>query len=128
MIAVLIHWRIRPNDANVEAFLDHWKNNNTIGNRDGLIAEFLSDSLPAKNFPDTTWHLDPESLGNFRSYVTIGLWSEAAAFQKEVGAYFNDQKPMLHFEKYRRRRVMFNPVGWRMGRGALPTGDSPEVK
>ncbi|WP_157195675.1 hypothetical protein [Bradyrhizobium sp. YR681] len=128
MIAVLIHWRIRPDDENVQAFLDHWKGNNTIGDRTGLIAEFLSDSLPVKEFPDTTWHLDPDSLGNFRSYVTVGLWNDAEAFKSQVGNYFNDQKPMLKFEKYRRRRVMFDPVGWRIGHAALPATDSPEVK
>ena len=128
MIAVLIHWRVKPNSVSNAAFLEHWKRNNTIGNRKGLIAEFLSDSLPVKKFPDTTWHLDPESLGDFRSYVTVGLWSDAEAFQAEVGAYFNDQKALLDFEKYRRRRVMFDPVGWRIGEASLPSVNSPDVQ
>jgi hypothetical protein len=56
MIIALIHWRIRPDEASITAFLDHWKTNNTIGDRSGLMAEFLSDSLPMKEFPYITWH------------------------------------------------------------------------
>jgi hypothetical protein len=101
---------------------------NSINNRKGLIAEFVSDTLPMVNFPYITWHLDPESLGNFKSYVTIGLWADAANFQEQVAQYFNDDKPMLSFEKYRRRRVIFEPVGWRIGETPLPDGDSPGVQ
>jgi hypothetical protein len=50
------------------------------------------------------------------------------AFKDQVAAYFNDDKPMLAFEKYRRRRVMFNPLDWRIGETALPDRDSPGVK
>jgi hypothetical protein len=80
------------------------------------------------NVPYITWHLDPESLGNFKSYVTIGLWADAATFAEQVAKYFNDDKPLLPFEKYRRRRVIFSPVGWRIGKTALPEGDSPGVR
>src|ERR1700692_4286588 len=98
MIIALIHWRIQPDEASISAFLDHWKTNNTIGDRTGLMAEFLSDSLPMRDFPHITWHLDSESLGNFKSYVTVGIWQDAAAFQNQVAAYFNDEKPLLPFE------------------------------
>jgi len=80
------------------------------------------------NFPYITWHLDPESLGNFKSYVTIGLWADAKTFGEEVAKYFNDDKPLLAFEKYRRRRVIFEPVGWRIGKTSLPNYDSPGVQ
>lgn len=128
MIVVLIHWRIRPEPENIEAFLHHWKTNKTIGNRNGLIAEFLSDSLPMSQFPYITWHLDAESLGNFQFYVTVGLWADADSFHEQIAAYFNDTKPLLPFEKYRRRRVIFNPVGWRIGSQTLPTTDSVGVQ
>lgn len=127
MIIALIHWRIQPDELSRAAFLHHWKTNNTIGDRSGLIAEFLSDSLPMSAFPYITWHLDSESLGDFKSYVTAGLWNDAEAFGDQVAAYFNDEKPMLPFEKYRRRRVIFRPVSWRIGQTSLPANDSPEV-
>ena len=128
MIVALIHWRVRPDEHSIAAFLDHWRTNNTIGDRSGLMAEFLSDSLPMTDFPYITWHLDAESLGNFKSYVTVGLWQDADAFREQVANYFNDTKPMLPFEQYRRRRVIFNPVHWRIGDASLPITDSDGVK
>ncbi len=127
-MAALIHWRIKPDESSNAAFLKHWKANNAIGDRSGLIAEFLSDSLPIADFPYITWHLDGESLGDFKSYVTIGLWADAEDFKDEIAKYFNDGKPMLKFEKYRRRRVVFKPIGWRIGKTSLPKGDSTGVK
>ncbi len=128
MIVALIHWRIRPDETSKNEFLGHWKTNNTIGDRSGLVAEFLSDSLPMTEFPYITWHLDSESLGNFKSYVTVGIWDDAEAFHEQVASYFNDHKPLLPFEKYRRRRVIFRPVDWRIGERSLPTDDSPGVQ
>ena len=92
------------------------------------MVEFLSDSLPMTDFPYITWHLDAESLGNFKSYVTVGLWQGADAFREQVANYFNDTKPMLPFEQFRRRRVIFDPVHWRIGDASLPTTDSDGVK
>jgi hypothetical protein len=80
------------------------------------------------NRPYITWHLGPESLANFKSYVTIGLWADADTFDREVAKYFNDDKPLLPFEKYRRRRVIFSPVDCRTGMTKLPDEDSPGVK
>ena len=62
MFVALIHRRIKPDDANKEAFLEHWKMNNSIGDRTGLIAEFVSDMLPMASLPYITWHLDSESF------------------------------------------------------------------
>src|SRR5260370_26067535 len=98
MIVALIHWRIKPDDTRKNAFLKHWKTKNPITDRTGLIAEFLSDSLKIAEFPYITWHLDPESFGNFRSYVTVGLWQDSDAFKEQVAAYFNDDKPLLPFD------------------------------
>ncbi len=124
MIA-LIHWRIKPDG--VEEFLRHWRENNQIEDRSGLIAEFLSDSLKPSDLPFITWHLDEQSLGNFRSYVTVGIWADADAFAKQIAQYFTDDKPMLPFEQFRRRRVVFKPVEWRIGHSAMPVGDTPGV-
>jgi hypothetical protein len=128
MIVVLIHWRIRPDEESKAEFLNHWKTRNMIGDRSKLLAEFLSDSLPMTQFPYITWHLDAESLGNFKSYVTVGIWEDAEAFHKQIANFFNDEKPLLPFEKYRRRRVIFSPVEWRIGAIPLPASDSPGVQ
>ena len=110
VIIALIHWRVKLGEEATAAFLKHWQTRNTIANRRGLIAEFLSDSLSMSQFPYITWHLDSESLGNFKSYVTVGFWNDSDAFRDQVAAYFNDDKPLLDFEQYRRRRVIFKPV------------------
>lgn len=128
MMIALIHWRIKPDEQSNAEFLTHWKTNNTIGNRTELIGEFLSDSLPIADFPYITWHLDSESLGDFKSYVTVGLWRNAAAFKEQIAAYFNDGKALLPFEKYRRRRVVFRPVCWRLGQASIPRTDSDGVR
>ena len=128
MIIALIHWRVKLGDEHTRAFLHHWQTRNTIANRSGLIAEFLSDSLPMSQFPYITWHLDSESLGDFRSYVTVGFWQDTDAFRDQVAAYFNDDKPSLGFEQYRRRRVIFSPVHWRIGDAQLPEADSDGVE
>ncbi|MGP1354633.1 MAG: hypothetical protein ACTS1Z_15065 [Parasphingopyxis sp.] len=121
----LIHWRIK--DDGVEEFLRHWRENNRIEDRSGLIAEFLSDSLKPSDLPFITWHLDEQSLGNFRSYVTVGIWADGDAFAEQIARYFNDDKPMLPFEQFRRRRVVFRPVEWRIGEAAIPKEDTPGV-
>jgi hypothetical protein len=129
MIIALIQWRIRPDEESQSAFLHHWKTRNAIEDRTGLLAEFLSDSPPTSGLPiPITWHLDAESLGNFKSFVTVGLWDDAEAFRTQVAKYFNDEKPKEAFEKYRRRRVIFRPVSWRIGKATLPADDSPDVK
>ena len=128
MFIILVHWRIKPEECYNKQFLEHWKTKNVIGNRNGLVGEFLSDSLNIKDFPHITWNLDSESLGNFRSYVTIGLWKDQCSFEKEVGGFYNDNNPLEDFEKYRRRRVGFEEVEWRIGCTEFPVRDSKGVK
>lgn len=127
MIIVLIHWRIKPEPEEQAKFIRHWKIENAVKSRKGLVAEFLSDTLTMAQFPRVTWHLDPESTGDFKSYVTVGMWDDTTAFEEQIGQYFNDDKPMFPFEKYRRRRVAFDPIEWRIGEGKLPTQDSDGV-
>ncbi len=125
MMIALIHWRIKPDQ--VDQFQKHWRENNHIEDRSGLIAEFLSASLKPSDLPFITWHLDEQSLGNFRSFVTVGIWADADAFEQQIAQYFNDEKPMLEFEQFRRRRVVFDPVDWRIGAALMPSTDTPGV-
>ena len=105
----------------------HWRELNIIKVRDGLVAEFLSEALSPKDFPDTTWHLDSDSLGDFKSYVNVAFWRDAKDFHEQVAHLYNDKLEMKSFEKYRRRRVVADSRDWRIGNFPLPKGDSPGV-
>lgn len=61
MIVAIIRWRIKPDEESKQEFLADWKTHNSIADHSGLIAEFLSPSLPTADFRCITWHLDPES-------------------------------------------------------------------
>ena len=128
MHVVLVHWRINPDSESVEAFLKHWRESNRVDHRSGLVAEFLSESLSPKDFADTTWYLDPESLGDHRSFVNVAIWRDAKDFHQQIAKHYNDKRPMLDFEKYRRRRVVAESADWRIGKFPLPVADSPGVK
>lgn len=127
MLIALIEWRIKPDEESIAAFRNHWGTRNTIEDRSGLIAEFLSETANVSRFPYITWFLDANSSGDYKSYVTVGLWTSEDAFADQVARHFNDNRPLLPFEKYRRRRVVVNPVDWRIGNGHVPPGDSPGV-
>jgi hypothetical protein len=127
MHVVLVHWRIKPDQQNIQAFLKHWREENKIEDRSGLVAEFLSESISPKDFPDTTWHLDPENLGDHKSFVNVALWREAKDFDEQIARHYNDKKEMKSFEKYRRRRVVAEAGDWRIGQFPLAKRDSKGV-
>jgi hypothetical protein len=126
-VIVLIHWRIKPEPEHVEAFLAFWQTKSTVDDRTGLIGEFLSETLGAKDFPWITWHMDPDGLADHKSFVNVGMWTDEKAFHEQIGKNFNDDRPMLPFEKYRRLRIVLRPKCWRMGHGRLPAIDSSSV-
>ena len=125
MIIVLIHWRIKPDKTT--DFLDVWRTQARVNDRTGLVAELLTEVKTPKDLWYITWHLDPDSLGDFVSYLNVGIWQDDAAFEQQIARYFNDSGPLRDFEKYRRRRVVLNPVAWRRGRADLPTADPAGV-
>jgi hypothetical protein len=119
MIVVLIHWRIKPDK--VSEFVDFWKTQATVNDRSGLIEEILSQAKSSKDFDYITWHLDPESDGNFISFVNVGIWLDDDAFEQQIGKYFNDDNPLRDFEQLRRRRIVLRPTAWRIGKADLPS-------
>jgi hypothetical protein len=125
MIIALNHWRIKPDNESVAAFLEHWRTIATVRDRTGLIAEYLSEVESTKAYPYITWHLDSESLGDYKSFVNVSIWQDANAFHEQLGKAFNDLLPMKDFEKYRRRRVMLTPNSWRIGASPAPSTDHP---
>lgn len=44
MIVALIHWRIKPDEASIAEFLKFWREQATVGDRAGLVGEFLSEA------------------------------------------------------------------------------------
>lgn len=127
MIVVLIHWRIRPAQKHIDAFLAFWRSSAVVDDRRGLAGEFLSETLTGKDFPYITWDIDADNPGNYKSFVNVGLWADERAFQDQIAVHFNDRKPLLSFEQHRRRRIVLRPRCWRMGDGSLPFHDSGGV-
>jgi hypothetical protein len=60
--------------------------------------------------------------------VNVALWRDAKDFQEQIARHYNDKRPMLAFEKYRRRRVVAESNDWRIGKFPLPGSDSPGVR
>jgi len=118
MIIVLIHWRIKPDKT--ADLVDFWKTQATVNDRLGLIQEVLSEAQSPRDFKYITWHLDPKSLGNFVSYENGGVWLDDAAFEEQIGKYFNDTGQLRDFEQFRRRRTVLKPIAWRIGNAQLP--------
>jgi hypothetical protein len=127
VLVALIHWRIKPDAENVRAFLEFWRTKATVENPAGLVGEFLSEPGSLKDFPYITWHLDPESLGDHKPFVNVAFWADEQAFRSQIAPKFNDDLPMLPFEKYRRRRVVLQPDSWRIGAARLPMSSSEGV-
>lgn len=125
MIIALIHWRIKPDEKSIAEFLKFWREQATVNDRTGLVAEFLSEAAKLKDYPYITWHLDQDHLGNFKSFVNVGIWSDEKAFYEQVAKNFNDDKLMEPFEAYRRRRVIIKPDSWRIGKSNPPSTDHP---
>ena len=126
MMIVLIHWRIKPDK--VDDFLHFWKAVAKVGDRKGLITEMLSEVRTPKDFWYATWSLDPESLGDFKSYVNVGFWNDDDEFQKQIADKFNDDSPLKDFEMYRRRRAILTPATWRRGLAEFPKLDPAGVR
>ena len=127
-IVVLIHWRIKPGPEHVDAFLEFWRTKCTVEDRSGLVSELLSETLAVRDFPYITWHMDTDALDDHKSFINVGTWEDENAFQEQVGKNFNDDKPMLSFEKYRRRRIVLRPQCWRIGHANVPVDDSGGVR
>ena len=127
MIVVLIHWKVHPEQAMVNAFLNYWKGTLTIKDRTGLIGELLTEPGSESDYDWITWPLT-ESDAEYKSFVTVGCWSSADEFHAQVGQYFETAIGLQTFEFAPRVRTVLTPVCRRMGNGRLPVDDSHGVK
>lgn len=81
MIAVLIHWRIKPTPQAEQAFFDFWMKVAMIDDKTGLVGEFLSQPLPAGQFPFLVDDLSHGPMDiDWRRFVNIGLWRDWQSF------------------------------------------------
>lgn len=120
---VVVHWKIKLGKE--AEFLDYWSTRSVIGDRSGLVGEYLSSVADRDRVPWITW----QSLSSgYTSYFNVGLWRDLDAFQNQIGRYIDNSRPPLPFEAERRERVFLIPEAWRVGRGALLTIDPPGVK
>lgn len=121
MIIVLIHWRIKPDEATVSHFLHWWKTEAKIKNKSNLVGEFLSVPLPAGNFPFLADDLT-QGLGEnrYRHFINVGLWKDLESFYTEVGHNFRDNDQPMEFEAEKRKRTILGLEEWRIGAWDLP--------
>ncbi len=120
---VVVHWKIRL--GREAEFLNYWGTRSVIGNRSGLVSEYLSSVADRDSIPWIIWQgLSP----NYTSYFNVGIWRDLDAFQGQIGRFIDNDKPPLPFEAERRERIFLTPKAWRIGRSALPTTDAPGVK
>ena len=124
MVIVLIHWKIKPD--RVDEFLDYWRKKAVVQDRRGLIGEFLSEACHTSEFPWITWDLTGcEDV--YRSFVNVGMWSDAGEFHDQIGKYFTGKAAPKEFEYESRVRTILRPACWRMGDSHLPVHDSGET-
>ena len=119
MVIALIHWKIKPDK--VDAFLDYWKKAAVVQDRKGLIGEFLSEACHTSEFPWITWDITG-CEGVYRSFVNVGIWSDAEEFHSQIARYFSSSTK--DFEHEPRIRTILRPLHWRMGASCLPVHDS----
>ena len=127
MILVLIHWRIKPDDASEAAFFSFWTEVAKIEDKMNLIGEFLSVPVSADTFP---FKVDDFSVGHSqedcRHFINVGAWKDWQSFNDQVGKYMDDARPIEDFEAERRTRTVLEPKHWRVGRAILPASGTCE--
>ena len=126
MTIVLIHWKIRPEQEMVDAFLNYWKTTLTVKDRTGLIGEFLAEPGSKDEYSWITWSL-AGCEGQYRSFVTVGCWSSADEFHAQIKNYFETKVGAQEFEFAPRVRTIMNSLYCRIGNGRLPVHDSDGV-
>ena len=123
-VFVLIHWKIKK--TAVDEFLEFWKTEAVVQETEGLIGEFLSTPASNQDYPWITSNLNDDSDA-YLSYVNVGLWSSAEAFEEKIGQYFDTKTGPKPFECEPRSRTLLKLDSWRIGNGLLPEHSSEGV-
>ena len=127
MIIVLIKWKIKNNQQQIDDFLKFWRQEATIQDRKGLVGEFLSEIGSKEKYKYITWEFERPKGDTYTIFVNVGIWADPTAFFEQVGKYFDDEKPLQPFEAERRVRTVLEPKCWRIGDAPLPVHDSGGV-
>jgi hypothetical protein len=118
---VLIHWRIKPTQADVLKFKNFWRTQVPINDDNNLIGEFLSEPVPADQLLYRVDGMAPEETEAHFSFVNVGIWRDEESFRAQIGRYIpDDPQKKADFEQYPRRRIPLNPMYWRRGKFQLP--------
>ena len=119
----MVHWKIKP--GREAEFLDYWGTRSVVGDRSGLVGEYLSSVEDRERAPWITW----QTLNlTYTSFFNVGLWRDVDAFQDQIGKFIDNSRPPLPFEAERRERIFLVPERWRAGRSSLPATDPPGVR
>ncbi len=120
----LIEWHIKKGQE--KDFLDYWAVKSTIGDRTGLIGEFLSSERDAPGqFPWINWQI--RSTPEYTVFYNVGIWKSAGDYVEQIGKYADNAKAPMPFEYDHRRRVLIEPFEWRRGPVSLPEKDAAGV-
>lgn len=126
MIIAIIHWRIKPTDVHVQAFLSKWAHE-LLPPREILVGEFLSVPLSPDEvgFPNSDLGLG--SREEYRSFINVGMWESTEAFRREVYEPFGKRTELYDFEVDFPERLILGPLMWRVGVHPMPKADKLSI-
>lgn len=117
MKLVIVRWQIHRDDE--QTFIESWTKH-FVPLNDGLMREFLTMIDPQAPTRLRTLPLeDPE----FVTFITVGLWTNLAAFEKAIGRY---RRTAAYRFRYRALdRMALELVADRCGDATLPAPSLP---
>lgn len=125
MVIILVHWKIRIDEASQHAFKEHWSQVSDPGDRSEIIGEFLCRPMSAEEAGFLCGDLGIGYAALYASYFNVGLWESVEAFEAQIiNPYVGKGTNKLPFEYEDRERMILQPQHWRMGLGSLPIGDA----
>jgi hypothetical protein len=124
MHIVLVEWKIKRGEE--DRFRQYWRSEVPINDRSELVGEFLSAvTCKSEAYPWITWFAEGNS--DYSHFINVAMWSNADAFHRQIGKYFDPASGPKDFEFELRRRSLLSPECWRMGDFTLPKHDSGGV-
>jgi len=125
VIIARVLWRIKKSER--DAFLRKWREEYVVGDRAGLIGEFLSEPCDVEDERLKSFKL--AEIGELSDQkvvlINVGMWKSLEDFNAQVAHYMkvtDAEKREFEFEV--RLRILLNPAAWRLGDAQLPIHDS----
>lgn len=124
MIVVIILWKVLPGDENRRAFFEHWAQALELGDRSGLVGEYLSRPLSQNEVEFDCSLLGVSAGDEYVPYFNVGIWDSLDAFRQQIIERIVEQGPEKHdFEYEPRKRMILAPQLWRVAGAQPPTED-----